>query len=226
MTGDCLISVAMSSACGSSALSVRSDASAASLRRSSSCARRLALRGIHPHVERPGLVAEATRGVVDLHRRHAEVREDHVRRRHSLCGEQLRQAREVAVSGDEDVAAEARGPQACFGARQFERIGVESDQASAGLQTLEDRLRVPAAAERAVNRDVAGHWPKTTQHFLQHDRPMRTGGAFGARLHLASNHNERWPDDDRATDQPGVMQATVGSSSARRSERGSRVQAV
>ena len=60
------------------------------------------------------------------------------------------------MARDERLGAEAGGAQTRLGARQLERIDVESDQASARLHALQDRLRVTAAAERAVDRDVAG----------------------------------------------------------------------
>ena len=74
---------------------------------------------------------------------------------------------------DEGFGAEAGGAQPCFGARQLERIDVESDHASSGPHALQNRLRVPTAAERAVDRDVAGGRSKASEHFFHHDRPMR-----------------------------------------------------
>ena len=50
------------------------------------------MRWIHPHVEGTGLlVTEAAIRVVDLHRRHPEVRKDQVGGREALRGEHLRQ---------------------------------------------------------------------------------------------------------------------------------------
>ena len=133
----------------------------------------------------PGLlVAEAASGIVDLHRGHAEVRQDQVRGRESLGGEHLRQAREVPVARDERLGAEAGGAQTRFRARQLEGIDVESDQPSAGLHAFQDRLRMPAAAERAVDRDVAGRRPKAAQHLIHHDRPMRARGRLAGREDL------------------------------------------
>ena len=147
----------MSSACGSSAFSWSRRASVSSLTRASSLRRGFAARRVHPHVERTGLlVAEAAIGIVQLHRGHAEVREDQVRGGEPFGGEHLRQAGEVAVVRDEGLRAEAGRAQARFGARQLERVDVEADQASAGLHAFEDRPRMAAAAERAVHGDVAG----------------------------------------------------------------------
>ena len=150
--------------------------------------RGFAVRRVHPHVEGPRLlVAEAAIGLVDLHRRHAEVREDHVRGREPLRGEHLRQTREVALARDERLGAEADGAQARFGAWQLERIDVEPDQASAGLHAFEDRLRMTAATERAVDRDVAGRRPQAADHLVDHDRSMRACGWSGLVHRSGSN---------------------------------------
>src|SRR6266404_4356095 len=98
--------------------------------------------------------------VVDLHRRHAKVRKDQIRRREFLCGERLRQAREVPVACDEGRGAEPGRAQTRLRAWQLVRIDVESDQASTGLHAFQDRLGMATAAERAVNRDVGGLGPK------------------------------------------------------------------
>src|ERR1019366_6376376 len=112
-------------------------------------------RGVHPHVERTWLlVAEAAIRVVDLHRRHAEVHEDDVRGRESFGRKHLRQTGEVPVPRDEGLRTESGGAQTGFRARQLERIHVEADQASSRLDAFEDRLRVTAAAKRAVNGNV------------------------------------------------------------------------
>jgi hypothetical protein len=138
--------------------------------------RRFTMRWIHPHVEGTGLfVAEAAIGTLDLHRRHTKVRKDQIHGRESLCVEHARKIGEVPVSRDECSGAEAGGAQTSFRARQLEAIEVESDQASARLQVFQDRLRMPAAAERAVNRDLAGRRLEAAEHFIDHDRSMRAG---------------------------------------------------
>ena len=119
--------------------------------------RRLAARRVHPHVERAGfLVGEPAVGVVELHRRDAEVGEDHVRAGEpssaaSTCG---RPAKLLRCATNESGVESGRS-QTRFRARQLERIDVEPDQPSARLNALEDRARVAAEAERAVDRDVA-----------------------------------------------------------------------
>jgi len=113
-----------------------------------------------------------------LHRRHAKIRENEIHGGESFRGEQLREIREISRARDEHAGAEAGRAQAGFRARQLDRVDVDTDEASAGLQLFQDRLRVPTAAERAVNRDLTGHGSKTAEHFGQHDRAMRGGGTL------------------------------------------------
>jgi hypothetical protein len=137
----------------------------------------LSARRVHPHVQRTGiLVAETPVGVVELHGGDAEVHENDVGGSQAFGGEHLRQAREVGLVGAERLRAEARRAEMGFRPRQLERIHVESDQTSAWLDALENRPGMPAAAERAVNRDIARFRPETQQDLFDHDRPMRTGG--------------------------------------------------
>ena len=136
-----------------------SRASASSLTRDDQLRRRLTPPRVHPHVERTdALVAEAAIGIVELHRRHAEVRQNHVGVFETLGRERLRQAGEVGVARDEGVGAEAGRAQARFRAWQLERIDVEPDEPSARLHALQDRARVTAAAERAIDRHLARAW--------------------------------------------------------------------
>ena len=84
----------------------------------------------------------------------------------------LRQAREVAPIRAEGVLAEARGTQTLDGVGEFERINVKADQQAARLNAFQDRARVPAEAERAVDRDRPRFGGEHGQHFLDHDRAM------------------------------------------------------
>jgi len=61
---------------------------------------------------------------------------------------------------------------------------VEAEQAAAGLQALQDRSRVPPAAEGAIHRDLAGVRPKALQHFGHHDGPVRPGRRLARRQDL------------------------------------------
>jgi hypothetical protein len=98
--------------------------------------------------------------------------------------EHLAQAREISVACDEGFGAEAGGAQACFGARPLEGIDVEPDQASAGLHAFENGLRMPAAAERAVDRDVTRVGSQAAEHFFHHDRSMRARRRSAGRENL------------------------------------------
>ena len=135
--------------------------------------RGLTAQRIHPHVERTDpFVAEAAIGIVELHRRHAEVRQNQVDACQPLGGQHLRQAREVRVARDEHVGAEAGRAQTRFRARQLERVDIEPDEAAARPHTLQDRSRMTAPAERAIHRDLAGARSKAAQDFVHHDRQM------------------------------------------------------
>src|SRR5688572_5105369 len=77
------------------------------------------------------------------------------------------------MAGDEDVGPETSGSQARFGAREFERVDVQTDQAPARLQAFKEGLRMPATAQRAVNRKLPGRRAKAAEDLVDHDRPMR-----------------------------------------------------
>ena len=142
--------------------------------------RRFAGLGIHAKVEgTDALVTESPRRRVVLHRRHTQVRQDDVGAADSLHCQDLRQCREAVMPGDELVGTEALGAEPGFGARQLQRIDIQAKQPSAGLQRLENRPCMPAAAKRAIH----GHLARTRAEMLQdlgnHDRPMNAGSPRG-----------------------------------------------
>ena len=164
---------AMMCASGSSALSSRRRASFSSLRCASSCDAGSPRVGVHPHVERARLlVGEPAVRIVELHRRDAEVRENDVRSGEPFVRQHLRQPREIAPVRDERVRAEPRRAQPFVRARQLDRIDVEANQPSAGLNAFEDRAGVAAEPERAVDRHVAGPGRQRVQHLRDHDRAV------------------------------------------------------
>ena len=176
----------MTTACGSSAFSSSSRARSASLVRAIRIRRGPAARGIHAHVERPhALVAEAAGRVVDLHRRDAEIREHDVHAAKTLGGEHLQQSREGAATRRERVGGEAGGADLRFGPLQLHRIQIESDQPAAGLDAIEDRLRVAAATKRAIDGEAARLRLRATQHLLDHDRKVHTRRRLARRQDLA-----------------------------------------
>src|SRR5688500_13709193 len=77
------------------------------------------------------------------------------------------------MAGDEDVGPETSGSQARFGAREFERVDVQTDQAPARLQAFKEGLRMPATAKRAINGNLTGPRSKAAEHLIDHDRSMR-----------------------------------------------------
>ena len=121
------------------------------------------------------LVGESSRRVVELHRRHAEVGQDHVGGWQTLGGQDARQPGEIARVGHERLGAEAGSAKRRLGARQLEGIDVEADEAPAGLQALQHRPGMTTAAERAVDRGLAGLRPQALQHLGHHDRAMAAG---------------------------------------------------
>jgi len=58
----------------------------------------------------------------------------------------------MKVSGSDPAAAKRR-----FSAVAIREIDVESDQRPPGCTRFQNRLRVTTGAERAVDRDIAGH---------------------------------------------------------------------
>ena len=134
---------------------------------------------IHAHVERAGeLDGEAACRIVNLHRGDAEVGEDQIRAGDFRLGEHLRQPREVAPVGGESFRAETKRAKTTFGLGQLNRIGIEAEQASGGLEAGEDFLRVSAVAERAIHRDLAGTRIQRGENFRDHDRTVHAGGSF------------------------------------------------
>ncbi len=119
------------------------------------------------------LVAEASRRRVVLHGRHAEVGEDDVGARLPVGGQHGGQGPKAAVMGHELVVSDPLRAQACDGARQFQRIAIEADQATARPEVFEQCACVPAAAECAVHGDVAGARPQVAEDFRHHDGPVR-----------------------------------------------------
>ena len=88
---------ASTAACGSSAFSMSSLASFSADKLARKVRSRLSALRIHPQVERPVVFrGEAARGIVQLHRGNAEIREDDVGAVEPVARQRLRQAGEVA----------------------------------------------------------------------------------------------------------------------------------
>ena len=149
------------------------------------CRRRLAALRIEPHVERAfHFRSEAARRIVELHRGHAEISEDAVGARESRVGENARQAGEVAAVRGERLRAESEFTKARFGLGQFDGIGVESEQPTAGLDARENFPRMATETERAIDRDRAGLRSEDFENLGNHDRAMRARGCLAGREHF------------------------------------------
>jgi hypothetical protein len=137
--------------------------------------RRLTSQWVHAHVERTFILeGGAAVRVVELHRRHAEVGKNHVRGGELFFCQDFRQAGEIALANDERVGVKPGRAHAVLGSRQLQRIDVESDQPSARLKARQDGARVSAEAERAIDSDFSRFRDQGAQHFIDHDRAMRS----------------------------------------------------
>ena len=145
--------------------------------------RGLAVLGIHAHVDRAlPLPREAAARLVDLHRRHAEVRDDAVELRDAdrpdlpelpELIEQGRQLAEAAAHRDEAVA-EAR--QALAGDAQGLGIAIDADHPARRAAGLQDALGVAASAEGGVAVGAAGLRRQEAHHFFWEYRAVRCAG--------------------------------------------------
>ena len=151
------------------------------------CRRRLAPVRVHPHVERARrLEGEAAAWRVELHRRHAEVRQQAVRAGQALRGERRRQAREVRSPRDEDVRAEAQAPHPGLCLRELQRIHVETQQLPARLDPLENGTRMASVAERAIDGCVSRSRIERFQDLGGQDWDVRAGGCLARVEYLAN----------------------------------------
>ena len=76
----------------------------------------------------------------------------------------------------ESVRPKAEGAEASFGLGELNRIGVEAEEASTGLEAGKEFLRVAAVAERAIDCDIAGLGGECFQDFRDHDGPVHARG--------------------------------------------------
>lgn len=143
-------------------------------------ARGLAALWVHAHVERAIFFeGEAAFRIVNLHGGDPEVGEDEVHAfREALLGEGFGEAGEVAAHGLKRFGAVTEGAQAGFGAGEFEGVGIEADEASAGLEAGEDFLGVAAIAEGAIGGELAGVGGEKLKDFGDHDGAVGAGGGF------------------------------------------------
>jgi hypothetical protein len=140
--------------------------------------------GVQPQVQRAfGLEAEAARGVVDLHRRHAQVGQDEIEATTRL-GQQAGDARKVDPVQDQHRRIETQVAQPRRGAGEFDRIHVGAEQPPARRQQAQQRPGMAAITQRGVQPGVAGLGPQDRQDLLHADRPVHAGRCLAARQHL------------------------------------------
>ena len=125
---------------------------------------------VHPHVERSVLLErEAPLGVVELERRDAEIEEEAVGRSQVELIEDLRQAAEVGVP--QDRPRSVRGEPAPR-PLQGRRVAIEAEEGAVRTAGPEDRLGMPAGADRAVDVEAAGTDGESGQRLREEDGEM------------------------------------------------------
>jgi hypothetical protein len=107
---------------------------------------------IHAHVQRTiPRVGKPALGVVDLHARHPQVRQQAVDPLDALLGEDPGHTGEVGVVQAESAVRYRLQPRA--GSGQIVRVQIETEQASAGCDALQQLHGVAGVACRAVDDD-------------------------------------------------------------------------
>ena len=144
-----------------------------SSRRISAAERPLAL---HAHVEgRVEAQREAARRLVELHRRNADVEHDAV---HGVDAETLGDLVEIAEARLDELKPPAGRSGERGAGPNGRRVAIERDHARAAV---EQRARIAAGAERAVDVEAAGARIERLHRLLEQDRnmaePSGRGGA-------------------------------------------------
>ena len=98
--------------------------------------------------------------------------------------QRLRQSGEIAADGRENFRTKTGGAQTGFRLWQFNRVGIQTEQMSAGLEAGEDFLRMTAVTERAIHGQFAGLGRERSQNFRNHDGTVRAGGCLAGREHF------------------------------------------
>jgi len=131
--------------------------------------------GIHAEVEGAVfLEGEAAVGFVELMAGDAEVDEDAIEAADADFGEDLGEVAEVAVQGAELIT---EGSEAMCGGLEGGVILVHADDAGA---EFEDGFGVAAAAEGAIEEELAGAGFEGGEDFIQKDRDMVECGTRGS----------------------------------------------
>ena len=155
----------------------------------------------HAHVERPvALEGKAALGLVELHRRHADVEHDTVDRRR----QRLVQPGELAV----DQSQPRLGLDQRLAIGDGIGIAVEGDDLRPPAQ---HRTGIAACPERAVDMRLAGRDGERIEHFVEQDGDVR--GVVDGGAHSAIPFSWQWK---RAAEiilagRPGVSTNVLGS---------------
>ena len=107
-----------------------------------------------------------------------EIRQDNISAVPSHGGQGLGQTCEITPLNNEDFGRVTQFTEARFRPRQLEGICIESEQASAGLKEGQQRRRMAAMAQGAVDGGLTWLWREHLQDFLDHNRPVRAGRSF------------------------------------------------
>ena len=131
--------------------------------------------GVHAHVQRRVVgVGEAALARVDLHRGHAQVEVRHVRA-HALVGEQLQR---LGVAGaDEAHRAGRLARRARRSAPRRAGRGRSPSSVPRRAEALGEQARVPAVAEGAVDRRLAGLRVEQLEQLAREHRRVRAASA-------------------------------------------------
>jgi len=116
---------------------------------------------IHAHVQRSlELHRKAPRRVVNLHGGNSQVSQDEVGPGQPSLGEGLRQPSEVGAMRDKDFRTEPKRVEPGFRSGQLNRVGVQAEQLSTGLDARENlpgvrSVTMPTLKELVTSPELA-----------------------------------------------------------------------
>src|SRR5476651_1195600 len=132
---------------------------------------------VHAHVERAvAAKTEATRGIVELRRGHAQVQQHSI---HTLQAEAIEHSGQFGEARVHHIEASIAYS---FCSRDRFRIAVERDQAPARIQPAEDQAAVSAAAKGCIDVGTIGTYCQSIDRLLQQYRPVRVLRRHSARV--------------------------------------------
>ena len=102
---------------------------------------------------------------IRLHRRNAQIGEDHVRAGDALSRERLRQPGEIGAPDQQRLRRKTGRSQPAFGLGQFKRVRIETEQSSARLDGAQEFKRMTAIAQRDIDYRFARSWGQNFDYF-------------------------------------------------------------